>query len=392
MAYEMQMQSKEASATKRPRILVVEDEGVVAFSIMQELKSQGYEVAGHANSGDEAIRLTKDERPELVLMDITLKGPMDGIQAAAIIHDTFHIPVVFLTAHADEATLQRAKLTQPYGYIIKPFEADELRTNIEISLYRVGQKLPETERKPEPEQEFEISGDLTTEDARAELLAGLPMFSTVSRAELQVLAQSTAIRQVEGGEFLSLPGETPEIGFVVISGRLAVTKISEAGKELTVELLPPGDAFGILRVLDSTPPNTAVRAQVASRILAVHQTALRVVVDRHPEIYQQIAEEYSQRMKALLNLAVSLAHAKVESRIVSTLLALAPRFGKACAQDDQSRIYLTRRELADLAGTTPETAIRITKNFERDGLLDLSRPGIIKILSLNNLREMLTAH
>jgi CRP-like cAMP-binding protein len=224
------------------------------------------------------------------------------------------------------------------------------------------------------------------------MLSTLSLFSSVPRSELRVLAQSSAVRQIEGGEFLSLPGEQPEIGFVVISGRLAVTKISEAGKELTVELLPPGDAFGILRVLESTPPNTAVRAQIASRILAVHQTALKIIVDRYPAVYREIAEEYSNRMKALLNLAVSLAHAKVESRIVSTLLALAPRFGKSCAQEDQSRIYLTRRELADLAGTTPETAIRITKNFERDGLLDLSRPGIIKILSLNNLREMITGN
>ena len=386
-----QMQTKETTGLKRPRILVVEDEGVVAFSIMQELKGQGYEVAGHANSGEEAVRLVKEEKPELVLMDITLKGPMDGIHAAGIIHDTFKIPVVFLTAHADEATLQRAKVTQPYGYIIKPFEADELRTTIEISLYRIGHTPSDIDKK-EQEQEFEISGDLSSEDARADMLSTLSLFSSVPRSELRVLAQSSAVRQVEGGEFLSLPGEQPEIGFVVISGRLAVTKISEAGKELTVELLPPGDAFGILRVLESTPPNTAVRAQIASRILAVHQTALRIIVDKYPAVYREIAEEYSNRMKALLNLAVSLAHAKVESRIVSTLLALAPRFGKSCAQEDQSRIYLTRRELADLAGTTPETAIRITKNFERDGLLDLSRPGIIKILSLNNLRELITGH
>ena len=386
-----QMQTKETTGLKRPRILVVEDEGVVAFSIMQELKGQGYEVAGHANSGEEAVRLVKEEKPELVLMDITLKGPMDGIHAAGIIHDTFKIPVVFLTAHADEATLQRAKVTQPYGYIIKPFEADELRTTIEISLYRIGHTPSDIDKK-EQEQEFEISGDLSSEDARADMLSTLSIFSSVPRSELRVLAQSSAVRQVEGGEFLSLPGEQPEIGFVVISGRLAVTKISEAGKELTVELLPPGDAFGILRVLESTPPNTAVRAQIASRILAVHQTALRIIVDKYPAVYREIAEEYSNRMKALLNLAVSLAHAKVESRIVSTLLALAPRFGKSCAQEDQSRIYLTRRELADLAGTTPETAIRITKNFERDGLLDLSRPGIIKILSLNNLRELITGH
>jgi DNA-binding response OmpR family regulator len=71
-----QMQTKETTGLKRPRILVVEDEGVVAFSIMQELKGQGYEVAGHANSGEEAVRLVKEEKPELVLMDITLKGPM----------------------------------------------------------------------------------------------------------------------------------------------------------------------------------------------------------------------------------------------------------------------------------------------------------------------------
>ena len=131
---------------------------------------------------------------------------------------------------------------------------------------------------------------------------------------------------------------------------------------------------------------------MTARILPVTPAAKKIIVEQYRGVSREIADEYSSGMKALLNLAVSLAQAKWESRIVSTLRALAPRFGTSCAQEDQRRIYLTRRELADLAGTTPETAIRITKNFERDGLLDLSGPGIIKILSLNNLRELITGH
>ncbi len=118
------------------RILVVEDEGIIAADIQSRLSDLGYEVVGLASSGEEAMQLITGERPDLVLMDIMLNGLMDGIYAAEEIRKRFAIPVVFLTSHADDATLERAKITEPFGYIIKPFEVRELHTNIEMGLYK----------------------------------------------------------------------------------------------------------------------------------------------------------------------------------------------------------------------------------------------------------------
>jgi CheY-like chemotaxis protein len=118
------------------KILIVEDEFVVADDIEARLLDLGYAVAGKANSGAEAIELAESHSPDLVLMDIHLRGLMDGITAATEIRQRFKLPVVFLTAYADESTLERAKVAEPFGYILKPFEDRELRTNIEIAVYK----------------------------------------------------------------------------------------------------------------------------------------------------------------------------------------------------------------------------------------------------------------
>ena len=117
-------------------ILIVEDEAIVAADLAGKLARLGYEVAGLAAQGEEAVALARRLRPQLVLMDIWLKGPMDGIEAAEAIRHQHDVPVVYLTAHSDPATLARAKLTGPFGYILKPFEERELATQIEMALYR----------------------------------------------------------------------------------------------------------------------------------------------------------------------------------------------------------------------------------------------------------------
>lgn len=118
------------------KILVVEDENIVALEIKKRLQKLGYIVPGVASTGEDAITKAEGILPDLVLMDIMLKGEIDGIHAAGEIRRRFNIPVIYLTAYSDEETLQRAKMTEPYGYILKPFEEDDLRTAIEIALYR----------------------------------------------------------------------------------------------------------------------------------------------------------------------------------------------------------------------------------------------------------------
>ena len=120
----------------RSQVLVVEDQIIVAMDIQDELTSLGYLVMDIVGSGEEAIQRVAATQPDLVLMDIRLEGEMDGIQAAEQIRARFNIPVVYLTAHADDDTLQRAKLTEPFGYIVKPFQERDLHTTIEMALYK----------------------------------------------------------------------------------------------------------------------------------------------------------------------------------------------------------------------------------------------------------------
>jgi PAS domain S-box-containing protein len=130
------------------KLLVVEDESIVAMDIKHRAESLGYEVTAITPSGEEAIELVKKNQVDLVLMDIVLKGEMDGIEAAQKIHDRFDIPVLYLTAYSDEETLIRAKITEPFGYIIKPFEDRELHSAVEIAIYKneMERKLKESEK------------------------------------------------------------------------------------------------------------------------------------------------------------------------------------------------------------------------------------------------------
>ena len=131
----------------KTRIMIVEDEGIVALSIQKKLENLGYEVPAIIADGEEAIEQAAKVRPHLTLMDIMLAGEMDGIEAAGRIGERFNIPVIYLTANSDEQTLQRAKITEPFGYLLKPFEERELHTTIEMALYKhqMETKLRESE-------------------------------------------------------------------------------------------------------------------------------------------------------------------------------------------------------------------------------------------------------
>ncbi|MBI2865495.1 MAG: PAS domain S-box protein [Chloroflexi bacterium] len=130
------------------KILIVEDEGIEALDIQHRLISLGYPSPEFVFSGEDAIKKAEDICPDLVLMDIMLNGEIDGVTAAEQIHARFDIPIIYLTAYADEDTLKRAKITEPYGYIVKPFKDREVHITIDMALYRhqMERKLRESEK------------------------------------------------------------------------------------------------------------------------------------------------------------------------------------------------------------------------------------------------------
>jgi len=121
----------------RPAILIVEDEIILAKDLQQTLIDLGYDAYAIASSAETALKRAGERRPDIVMMDVRIKGPLDGIQTAIILQKKFLTAIIYLTAHADEAMIERAKETEPYGYMLKPVNAAELRTTVEIALYKL---------------------------------------------------------------------------------------------------------------------------------------------------------------------------------------------------------------------------------------------------------------
>ena len=121
---------------KKAKILIVEDEGITAEDIKDYLKSLDYDVLAICSTGEDAVEKARELTPDLVLMDIMLAGVVDGIQAAEIVREQYGIPVVYLTAYSDPQTLERAKITDPYGYVLKPFDQRDLQIAVDIALHK----------------------------------------------------------------------------------------------------------------------------------------------------------------------------------------------------------------------------------------------------------------
>ncbi len=145
------------------RILLVEDERIVALDLAATLKELGYTVVANVSSGRAAIEQATKLQPDLVLMDIRLHGALDGIQTMEAIRNELDVPVIYLTAHSDDATLVRAKGTGPLGYLIKPFTAPELRCAIEIALHKhaIDAKLHESEERLRQAEKIEAVARLS---------------------------------------------------------------------------------------------------------------------------------------------------------------------------------------------------------------------------------------
>lgn len=363
--------------------MVVDDDEPTAHLLAEHLKNFGYLVAGVCHSGEEANRSYESLNPDLILMDINLDGGVDGIETAIALQARRPVPIVFITAYNDEATLQRAMLANPYGYLIKPFELDDIRSAIEVTLNRFDTEL---DKPITPDGVGDGIGEPCSLDA-VEALKKLPIFQEISPEVLKAYFASAVIRVCDGGEIIANEGQESSGGFLPISGRISIVKTKNAGKELIVALLAPGDILGMCYCWSGFKFAGSARCQIPSRVLWIPSDAWRSFLLNESAVAYQVMEQICARLQKAYTLASGLAHGRVEYRILNSILALLDSFGRPSMDSPQEgRIYITRRELADLTGTTPETANRITKQLERDGLLDLSKPGIIKVKDTRELK------
>lgn len=227
-----------------------------------------------------------------------------------------------------------------------------------------------------------------------DFLSSLVEFSEVSAADLKALASESRFENLESGECLLTEGEEyRSYGFIVVSGRLAMLKASANGKELIVELLQSGDTFGLLSKLtrEKLPFELSAKTLQSSKVLWVPTSSFLSLLGKYPELFSEFMAHTLLCLQSAYNLARGLAHDKVEVRIASILVSLALKFARPLRDDRARTIYFTRQQLADLTGTTPETAIRVTRSMEKDGLIELSRPGIIKVLDLEAIRNLVEA-
>jgi len=151
---------------EKARILIVEDEAIIAMGLKGNLQSLGYEVTSIVNTGDKAIEKAEEDKPDLILMDIRIKGEMDGIDTAEVIRNRFGIPVIFSTAYLDQERIERAKITMPFGYVLKPIQERDLKVTLEMALYvakadikrkRIEDDLRSSERR------FQLAMDATSD-------------------------------------------------------------------------------------------------------------------------------------------------------------------------------------------------------------------------------------
>ena len=179
-------------------IVIVEDEPIVAMDIKRCLKQLGYQVAGVAANSEDAVQQIVDNRPDLVLMDIRLKGDIDGIETAWRIRQRVNVPIVYLTAHSDPETLERAKFTEPYGYILKPYEDRDLHTTIEMAIHRFHKVTEIVDNERSLQMILRSIGDaviatdsygyVTYMNAVAEVVTGLRRSDAVGRKMCDMLA------------------------------------------------------------------------------------------------------------------------------------------------------------------------------------------------------------
>jgi diguanylate cyclase (GGDEF)-like protein/PAS domain S-box-containing protein len=273
------------------RILVVEDESIVALDIQDRLEALGYDVPGVCASGEKAIASADTLRPDLVLMDIQLQGRMDGVEAANEIRQRFNIPVVYLTANADHPTVQRAKLTEPFGYVLKPFEERELHTAVEMALYR---RLSER-RLRESEERYRLLVELSPEAVVVEC-AGALSYVNAAGVQLFGAASPEDLLGKPLADFVHL--ETRE-NFISWAAR-----VSEAGR---TELRPER----LARLDGATAEVEIVMASVVFHGQTATQVLIRDITERKRAEEQLQHHALHDSLTGLPNRALFMDHLKL---------------------------------------------------------------------------------
>lgn len=309
------------------RILIVEDESIVALDMASRLRRLGYDVVGIATSGDEAIRLANSS-VDLAVMDIRLRGGIDGIETAQYLRESFGIPVVYLTAYADEATLHRAKFTEPLGYLVKPFEERELHSTLEMACYKI-----------------KMDKKIRAQAARLErIIATVPEGVALLDRDLRLVLMnpraSTYLAELAGlsvGDVVAFPQNLSIQNLVATSGQEVWHEVELIGpprRVFEVRLSPVEDTgeeteFELVLVVREVTVEREIqeRTQVQDRLAAIGQFAAGVAHDFNNILASIILEPYMIRKlepalspKSLERLDIISRQAKSAGELIKQIL------------------------------------------------------------------------
>ena len=295
------------------KVMIVEDEGIIAMDIRSQLERYGYEVVGTAFSGKQALEMAILRTPDIVLMDIVLKGSMDGISAANAITGSMDIPVIFLTAYSDPDTLQRAKTIGAYGYLIKPFRPDELRSSIEVALYKhqLQRKLKDSE------QWFAKTLHCISDAVIATDMEGKVQFMNPV-AELLTAQRLTQVEGKSIDQLMSLYNESDrKLLENPVTQSLASLAVTEPG---TAKVLANHNGIEIL-IDDAAAPILDDNGKLLGSVLVFRDISERRAMEN------QLRESEERFHSAFDLAAIGMALVAIDGKFLQVNMALANMFG-----------------------------------------------------------------
>jgi two-component system cell cycle sensor histidine kinase/response regulator CckA len=327
--------------------MVVEDESIIALDIKISLQSLGYEVAYMASSGEEALRKAPEVKPDLMLMDIRLRGGMDGVETALQVGERIDVPVIFLSGHTDLDTLERVKMTQPFGYLSKPFTKKDLRTTIEVALQKHEMEKQLREREQWLSTTLRSIGDaVIATDAEGRILFMNPVAQVLTGwAEADALCcdllEIFRLVDADGKELAEHPLRMAQASKAVVELPDNVSLVSKNGQAIPIEdsaapiLGQNGDLTGVVVVFRDATARLALEA-------ARHRKGEGFRLSRNGEtgrIAAGIAHDFNNKLTVIMGMSELLAGGV---RGNPELLDLANEIRRVC--DDS--IALTKRLLA----------------------------------------------
>ncbi|MFH0824972.1 MAG: response regulator [Pseudomonadota bacterium] len=316
------------------RIMIVEDEIVLSMQLEEKLTEMGYKVVTRVTSGEEAISKAQELKPDLILMDIRLSGKLDGVETAGSIKRSRDTPVIYLTAYADDKTLDRAKITEPVGYLVKPFSDSELRATIEVALYRRNREGKDKEvARQFTLTESVLGGAIIATDENGVIQHVNPLAETLTgwkRVDAlgKPISQVYVVRDAEtGAEPPDLVDSIGQVGVVSPTKRLVL--IGRSRTEITVEgcVLPvagPEDRVSMLMFVF----RECTQQLKASRDWFGYAANLYLTAELFSgeSDYAQ-AEQYYRRALAILEDNLGMEHPKVLG-LLDDLAAVCRSLGK----------------------------------------------------------------